>query len=165
MQDINTIYHVAVPFFFLMDVYNSTKAPGSYFTPSHNAAALKASSGRRSRRARAGADSRLPSVMREAGGGRPGYRISLLTGPTAALARAVQEKKKLPAEVGQSRGASSSQMKADRWLFPGPGVSHEVSMFIMVIRTVLLTRALFQRITSQRRIPGTSKSPRSSVMR
>lgn len=89
-------------FFFLMDVYNSTKAPGSYFTPSHNAAALKASSGRRSRRARAGADSRLPSVMREAGGGRPGYRISLLTGPTAALARAALEKKKLPAEVGQS---------------------------------------------------------------
>lgn len=153
-----------------MDVYNSTKAPASYFTPSHNAAALKASSGRRSRRARAGADSRLPSVMREAGGGRPGYRISLLTGPTAALARAALErerekKQKLPAEVGQSRGASSSQMKADRWLFPGPGVSHEVSMFIMVIRTVLLTRALFQRITSQRRIPGTSKSPRSSVMR
>lgn len=151
-----------------MDVYNSTKAPASYFTPSHNAAALKASSGRRSRRARAGADSRLPSVTREAGGGRPGYRISLLTGPTAALARAALEKKKkkkLPAEVGQSRGASSSQMKADRWLFPGPGVSHEVSMFIMVIRTVLLTRALFQRITSQRRIPGTSKSPRSSVMR
>lgn len=149
-----------------MDVYNSTKAPASYFTPSHNAAALKASSGRRSRRARAGADSRLPSVMREAGGGRPGYRISLLTGPTATLARAaLEKKKKLPAEVGQSRGASSSQMKADRWLFPGPGVSHEVSMFIMVIRTLLLTRALFQRITSQRRIPGTSKSPRSSVMR
>lgn len=78
-----------------MDVYNSTKAAGSYFTPSHNAAALKVSSGRRSRRARAGADSRLPSVMREAGCGRPGYRISLLT---AALARAAPEKKKKNSE-------------------------------------------------------------------
>lgn len=48
-----------------------------------------------------------------------------------------------PTEVGQSRGASSCQMKADRWFFPSPGVSHEVSMFIMVIRTVLLTCAFF----------------------
>lgn len=32
-------------------------------------------------------------------------------------------------------------------------------MFIMLIRTLLLTCALFQRIASRRRIPGTSKSP------
>lgn len=50
------------------------------------------------------------------------------------------------AETQQTRSewrASSSQMKADRWLFPGPGISHEVSMFIMMILIILLTCPFF----------------------
>lgn len=84
-----------------------------------------------------------------------------LNGADCGLARA-------PPKLRRSRSeprASSSQMKADRWLFPGPAVSHEVSMFIMVILMVVLTAALFWRIMSQRRIPITSKSPEPSVMR
>lgn len=60
-----------------MRSYLGPEAPGMYHAPSRKAATSTASSGRRSRRARAGAGSSLPSVMREGGGGRPGYRISL----------------------------------------------------------------------------------------
>lgn len=34
-------------------------------------------------------------------------------------------------------------MSTDRWLFPGPRTSREVSMFIMMILIILLTRPSF----------------------
>lgn len=100
---------------------------------------MDASAECRSQRAEGGVDLRLPStcVKLEGGGG---LVLDLpLNGADCGLARA-------PLKLYRSRSeprASSSQMKADRWLFPGPAVSHEVSMFIMVILIVVLTAAHF----------------------
>lgn len=121
---------------------------------------MNASAECRSRRAGGGVDLRLLSTCVKLEGGVVVLDLPL-NGADCGLARA-------PLKLYRSRSeprASSSQMKADRWLFPGPGVSHEVSMFIMVILIVVLTAALFWRIMSQRRIPSTSKSPEPSVTR
>lgn len=72
-----------------------------------------------------------------------------------------------PPDTPQTRSewrASSCQMKADRCLFPGPGVSCEVSMFIMMILIILLTRLFFGLYSRGSRIPSRSKSLKSSVM-
>lgn len=62
--------------------------------------------------------------------------------------------------------ASSRQMKADRWLFPQPGISHEVSMFIMMILIILLTCPFFfGHMILHSGIPGRRKLRESSVIR